>query len=52
MGKLYKFIPFKVPVGFVQAVVKIPCITPNHYAHTKSMDVCMENEMIPLADRI
>ncbi len=35
VGKEYKFIPYKVPVGFVQVIVKILCITPNHYARTK-----------------
>jgi hypothetical protein len=51
-GKLYEYIPYKVPVGSVQVVVKIPYITLLLYVLSRSMASYMEDEGTKLTCRI
>jgi hypothetical protein len=51
-GKLNKFSPSRVPVGFVQEAVKTLYITRSQSALSNRMVVFMENEMRKLTARI
>jgi hypothetical protein len=51
-GKLNEFIPYKVPVGFVQVVAKILYTTLRPYALSNQMVAFMGNDVKQLTARL